>query len=92
MRDEVHGGLAPAAVAGGPRRIRGQAPTRAAMAHVRAACRFCGFSVRGFLTGTTCVLQVDGRALHAACREGPGGEEHTCAGLQEAVRAARHPR
>lgn len=85
MRDEVHGGLAPAAMAGGARRVRGPA-----LAQVRAACRFCGFSVRGFLNGTTCVLQVDERALHAACREAPGGEEHACAGLQEAVRAARH--
>ena len=87
MGDEVHGALAPAAIAGGDRRVRGPA-----LAQVRAACRFCGFSVRGFLNGNTCVLQVDGRALHAVCREGPGGEEHACAGLQEAVRTARQPR
>ncbi|WP_133123618.1 hypothetical protein [Methylobacterium frigidaeris] len=57
-----------------------------ALCRVRAACRSCGFSVHGFLGGTTCVLQVDKRALQAAC-----GEAHACAGLQEAVRAARRP-
>ncbi|WP_156311881.1 hypothetical protein [Methylobacterium platani] len=67
---------------------------RAPLCPVRAACRLCGFPVRGFLAGTTCVLQVDDRALRAACREaadGAGRGEHACAGLQEAVRAARRP-
>ena len=77
--------------AGGP----GNAVRRPALRRVRAACRLCGFSVRGFLNGTTCVLQVDGRALRAACRAGglPGAcrGARTCAGLQEAVRAARRP-
>ncbi|TGD98029.1 hypothetical protein [Methylobacterium nonmethylotrophicum] len=66
-----------------------------ALRRVRAACRLCGFSIRGFLNGTTCVLQVEGRALRAACREAgtPGacGVARACAGLQEAVRAARRP-
>ncbi|AWN49324.1 hypothetical protein DK419_25705 [Methylobacterium terrae] len=72
---------------------------------MRAACRLCGFPVRGFLNGTTCVLQVDGRALRDSCREAAGAcreaagacreaagdcrDQHACAGLQEAVRAAR---
>ncbi len=82
MRDRVQG--APAGSAGGARRVRGPA-----LAPVRAACRLCGFSVRGFLNGTTCVLQVDGRALRSACRRSAChhaaascGEEHACAGLR----------
>ncbi|MCF4125215.1 hypothetical protein [Methylobacterium sp. SyP6R] len=84
MRDGDHGALAPAAITGGARRGPALAP-------VRAACRLCGFTVRGFLNGGACVLQVDGRALQSSCRAAACGGEHACAGLREAVRAARRP-
>ncbi|MBK3400036.1 MULTISPECIES: hypothetical protein [Methylobacterium] len=66
---------------------RGVAPPDPALCRVQAACRLCGFPVRGFRHGTTCVLRIDRLALHSACR----GAEHACPGLQEAVRAARCP-
>ncbi|TNC12385.1 hypothetical protein FF100_16300 [Methylobacterium terricola] len=79
------------AATGGSRRPDGAQRTalaHPALAHVRAACRLCGVPVHGFLNGTTCVLQVDGRALQASCR----GEAQACPGLREAVRAARTSR
>ncbi|MFH6786545.1 MULTISPECIES: hypothetical protein [Methylobacterium] len=95
MRDGVHDGLRGAG--------DGTRPALAhALAHVRAACRRCGFPVHGFLNGSTCVLQVDGRALRDACCEeacrrnsGPAAGPAAglaCAGLQEAVRTARQTR
>ncbi|UHC14490.1 hypothetical protein LRS73_18260 [Methylobacterium currus] len=86
--DGRHDRLAQIAASGGLRRVRsrGDEARRPALCRVRATCPWCGFCVHGFLNGTTCVLQVDGRALRAVC-----GEAHACAGLQEAVRAARRP-
>ncbi len=86
--DGCHDRLAHAAATGRLRRVpsRGDEARRPALCRVCATCPRCGFCVRGFLNGTTCVLQVDGRALRAVC-----GEAHACAGLQEAVRAARRP-
>lgn len=85
-------GCARPAPTGAPRRVRPSrdGARRPALVPVRAACRLCGFSVHGFLAGTTCVLRIDGRALQAAC-EAAGGEAPVCAGLREAVRAARRP-
>ncbi|KMO30844.1 hypothetical protein VQ02_27355 [Methylobacterium variabile] len=94
--DGVHDRLARAAATGALRRAGAPGDgARPALCRVRAACRLCGFSVHGFLNGMTCVLQVDGRALRDACREAGApdgcGLARACAGLQEAVRAARRP-
>ncbi|SFU42147.1 hypothetical protein SAMN02799631_00601 [Methylobacterium sp. 174MFSha1.1] len=90
--DGIDDRCALAAPTGVLRRVRppGDGAWRPALAPVHAACRRCGFSVHGFLNGTTCVLQIDGRTLQAAC-EAAGSEAHACAGLREAVRAARRP-
>jgi hypothetical protein len=90
--DGIDDRCAQAAPTGGPCRVRPSrhGARRPVLAPVRAACRLCGFSVRGFLNGTTCVLRIDRQALQAACASAGGGAP-ACAGLREAVRAARRP-